>query len=81
MLLTRHRLVGDVHRRLTNEINYQEETVVTEARLERLASGLAPVTPGWFVVNTADAVWTNNECYGGVCIFESDRVVLRADPI
>ena len=54
--------------------------MVTEARLERLASGLAPVTPGWFVVNTADAVWTNNECYGGVCIFESDRVVLRGRP-
>ena len=36
--------------------------MVTEARLERVASGLAPVTPGWFVVNTADAAWTNNEC-------------------
>jgi uncharacterized cupin superfamily protein len=63
-----------------NEINYEEETVVTEARLEHLASGLAPVTPGWFVVNAADAVWTNNEWYGGVCIFESDRVVLQGRP-
>ena len=54
--------------------------MVTEARLERLVSGLAPVTPGWFVVNTADAAWTNNEAYGGVCIFESDHVVLQGRP-
>ena len=54
--------------------------MVTEARLERVASGLAPVTPGWFIVNTADAAWTNNEAYGGVCIFESDEFVLRGRP-
>ncbi len=51
--------------------------MVNEARLERVASGLAPVTPGWFVVNTADAAWVTNEWYGGVCIFESDEFVLR----
>jgi uncharacterized cupin superfamily protein len=54
--------------------------VVTEARLERVVSGLAPVTPGWFVVNTADAAWVTNEWYGGVCIFESDDFVLRGRP-
>ena len=54
--------------------------MVTEAHLERLASGLAPVTPGWFIVNTADAAWVENECYGGVCIFESDNVVLQGRP-
>ena len=54
--------------------------MVTEARLERLVSGLAPVTPGWFVVNTADAAWTNNEWHGGVCIFESDEFVLQGRP-
>jgi mannose-6-phosphate isomerase-like protein (cupin superfamily) len=54
--------------------------MVTEARLEHVASGLAPVTPGWFVVNTADAAWTFNEHYGGVCIFESDEFVLRGRP-
>ena len=55
--------------------------MVTEARLERVASGLAPVTPGWFVVNTADAAWvTNEEWSGGVCIFESDDFVLRGRP-
>ena len=54
--------------------------MIPEARLERVASGLAPVTPGWFVVNTADAAWTNNEVYGGVCIFESDDFVLKGRP-
>ena len=54
--------------------------MVTEARLERVESGLAPVTPGWFVVNTADAAWVTNEWYGGVCIFESDEFVLRDRP-
>lgn len=55
--------------------------MVTEARLERVASGLAPVTPGWFVVNAADAAWvSNDEWYGGVCIFESDEFVLRGRP-
>jgi hypothetical protein len=51
--------------------------VVTEARLERVASGLALVTPGWFVVNTAYAATVDNEAYGGVCIFESDEFVLQ----
>jgi uncharacterized cupin superfamily protein len=52
--------------------------MVSEARLERVASGLAPVTPGWFVVNTGDAAWvSNDEWSGGVCIFESDDFVLR----
>ena len=54
--------------------------MVTEARLERVASGLAPVTPGWFIVNTADAAWVTNEWFGGVCIFESDDFVLRGRP-
>jgi uncharacterized cupin superfamily protein len=45
--------------------------------LERVASGLAPVTPGWFVVNAADAAWVTNDEWCGVCIFESDEFVLR----
>jgi uncharacterized cupin superfamily protein len=61
------------------EIN-QGGNVVTEARLERVSSGLTPVTPGWFVVNVADVAWVTNECYGGVCIFESDGVVLQGRP-
>jgi uncharacterized cupin superfamily protein len=54
--------------------------MVDEARLEAVASGLAPVTPGWFVVNARDAAWVNNEHWGGVCIFESDDFVLRGRP-
>jgi len=55
--------------------------MVKEARLDRVASGLAPVTPGWFVINTAEAAWvTNDDWSGGVCIFESDEFVLRGRP-
>jgi uncharacterized cupin superfamily protein len=55
--------------------------MVKEARLERVASGLAPVTSGWFVVNAAEAAWvTNDDWSGGVCIFESDEFVLRGRP-
>jgi hypothetical protein len=54
--------------------------MVEEARLEAVASGLAPVSPGWFVVNARDAAWVNNEQSGGVCIFESDDFVLRGRP-
>jgi uncharacterized cupin superfamily protein len=43
-------------------------------------SGLAPVTPGWFVVNARDTAWLNNDYFGGVCIFESDDFVLRGRP-
>jgi quercetin dioxygenase-like cupin family protein len=54
--------------------------MVTEARLEQITSGLVPVTPGWFVVNTADAAWVENDFYGGVCIFESDHIFLQGRP-
>jgi len=54
--------------------------MVDEARLEAVASGLAPVTPGWFVVNARDAAWVSNDHWGGVCIFESDDFVLRGRP-
>jgi hypothetical protein len=29
--------------------------MIEEARLEAVESGLAPVTPGWFIVNARDA--------------------------
>ena len=54
--------------------------MVERARLESVASGLAPVSPGWFVVNAADAAWTTNDRHGSACIFESDRIVLRGRP-
>jgi uncharacterized cupin superfamily protein len=54
--------------------------MVEEARLEAVASGLAPVSEGWLVVNARDAAWLNNDYFGGVCIFESDSLVLRGRP-
>ena len=54
--------------------------MIEEARLEPVASGLAPVTPGWFVVNAREAAWTNNDQTESCCIFESDDFVLRGRP-
>jgi uncharacterized cupin superfamily protein len=45
--------------------------MVEEARLERLESGLAPATDGWFVVNVRDAAWEINAHLGAMCAFES----------
>src|SRR5215213_7937486 len=55
-------------------------SVVPKAHLEAVESGLAPVTPGWFVVNARDAAWVSNERSHGCCIFESDEFVLRGRP-
>ena len=54
--------------------------MIEEARLEPVASGLAPVTPGWFVVNAREAAWMNNDQTESCCIFESDDFVLRGRP-
>lgn len=51
-----------------------------EARLEEVGSGLAPVTPGWFVVNAADAAWVGNEALSSRCTFESGPRVLAERP-
>jgi uncharacterized cupin superfamily protein len=51
-----------------------------EARLEDVGSGLAPVSPGWFVVNAADAAWIRHEAFGGRCVFESNGRVLADRP-
>ena len=48
-----------------------------EARLEDVGSGLAPVTPGWFVVNARDAAWLHSWPFGARCVFESNGPVLR----
>jgi uncharacterized cupin superfamily protein len=45
--------------------------MVEEARLEQLASGLAPATDGWFVVNVRDAAWEIGP-FGAACFFESE---------
>jgi uncharacterized cupin superfamily protein len=54
--------------------------MVDEAKLEDVGSGLAPVSPGWFVVNAADAAWVRNEAFGGRCVFESSPRVLSERP-
>jgi uncharacterized cupin superfamily protein len=54
--------------------------MIEQARLEPVASGLAPVTPGWFVVNAREAAWMNNDQTESCCIFESDDFVLRGRP-
>ena len=53
---------------------------IDEARLEDVGSGLAPVSPGWFVVNAAEAAWVRNEAFGGRCVFESTPRVLAERP-
>lgn len=53
---------------------------MTEAKLEDVGSGLAPVTPGWFVVNAGEAAWLRNAAFGGRCVFESNRRVLSERP-
>jgi uncharacterized cupin superfamily protein len=51
-----------------------------EARLEDIGSGLAPVSPGWFVVNVGEAAWLRNDAFGGRCVFESNGRVLAERP-
>jgi uncharacterized cupin superfamily protein len=53
---------------------------VEEARLEDVGSGLAPVSPGWFVVNAGEAAWVRNDAFGGRCVFESSERVLMERP-
>lgn len=54
--------------------------MVGEAPLEEVGSGLAPVTAGWFVVNVGEAAWLTNDRFGGRCVFEADKPVLRERP-
>jgi uncharacterized cupin superfamily protein len=54
--------------------------MVEKADLEEVGSGLAPVSPGWFVVNAHDAAWVRNDAFGGRCVFESSPRVLAERP-
>jgi uncharacterized cupin superfamily protein len=54
--------------------------MVEKARLEDVGSGLAPVSPGWFVVNVDEAAWLRNDAFGGRCVFESTPRVLAERP-
>lgn len=51
--------------------------VPDEARLERVGSGLAPVTDGWFVLNAREAAWISHPTFGQRCPFEANGVVVR----
>src|ERR671910_689264 len=53
---------------------------IDEAKLEDVGSGLAPTSPGWFVVNTGDAAWVRHEASGGRCVFEGSERVLQDRP-
>jgi uncharacterized cupin superfamily protein len=53
---------------------------IDEAKLEDVGSGLAPVSPGWFVVNTGEASWLRHDAFGRRCVFESTRRVLAERP-
>jgi uncharacterized cupin superfamily protein len=54
--------------------------MIEEARLEEVGSGLASVSPGWFVVNVSEAAWLRNDAFGGRCVFESSARVLAERP-
>ena len=54
--------------------------MVEEAHLDDVGSGLAPVSPGWFVVNVGEAAWLRHDAFGGRCVFESSRRVLAERP-
>ena len=53
---------------------------VALARVEDVGPGLAPVSPGWFVVNVREAAWATSEAWGSRCLFEADVPVLRDRP-
>ena len=52
--------------------------IVEEAQLERVGSGLAPVSDGWFVVNARDAAWIRHDTFGLRCTFETGGPVARS---
>jgi uncharacterized cupin superfamily protein len=54
--------------------------MVERAHMEKVDSGLAPVSDGWFVVNVRDAAWLTNDAFGARCVFEGDKPVLRGRP-
>ena len=51
-----------------------------EAQLEKVESGLAPVSEGWFVVNVGEAAWITHGVFGARCVFEGSGPVLRGRP-
>jgi len=51
--------------------------MVEEAKLARGEFGVAPATPGWFVVNVADGAWRDHPVFGADCRFEADELWFR----
>ena len=72
-VLLSSRILSD-HR---HRVRRKEREWSEEARLDEVGSGLAPVSPGWFVVNVGEAAWLRNDAFGGRCVFESSRRVAR----
>ena len=54
--------------------------MIEEARLEEVGAGLAPVSPGWFVVNASEAAWVRSDAFAAKCVFESTPRVLAERP-
>ena len=54
--------------------------MVEEARLAQAATGLTPVTEGWFVLNARDAAWIRHDTFGLQCPFETSGPVVRSRP-
>src|SRR5829696_8347211 len=73
---------GDVSVAATGTSSPKERgaMAIEEAQLEEVGSGLAPVSPGWFVLNAGDAAWVRNDALGGRCVFESSQRVLMGRP-
>ena len=55
-------------------------TMTDEARLEDVGTGLAPVTPGWFVVNAGDAAWVRNAGLAAAACSRAIRACCRNGP-
>ncbi len=45
---------------------------MSEANLTDGEHGKTPAGPGWYVLNTGEAVWYENDRFGSFCNFEGD---------
>ena len=54
--------------------------MIDEARLEDVGTGLAPASPGWFVVNAAETAWIRNDAFGARANFEAGPRALSQRP-
>jgi hypothetical protein len=53
--------------------------MLEEARLDDVGAWLAPVSPGWFVVNVTEAAWLRNDAFGGGSVPGTSSTALRPD--